>query len=264
MADFDRKKPSIARVYDYWLGGKDNFAADRELGDRLVRIGPELPDMVRENRELLTRAVSWSAGQGIDQFIDLGCGLPTAPNTHDTARLIAPEAKIAYVDNDPVVINHLRVMLPRDPAIAVIDGDVDDPDAILAEVGKLIDPARPACLLMGALLHFYETGAARDLAARYISVLAPGSYVVLTAGYMPPGPDAERFLAIYSAGPSSLYIHQPEDLLSFVHGLEILPPGVADAQVWRPGWEKVPDVAPRAIWMNGLMARVPKRLGSLK
>ncbi|HVT67794.1 MAG TPA: SAM-dependent methyltransferase, partial [Trebonia sp.] len=107
MVDFDASKPSIARVYDYLAGGRDNFAADRALADRLVTIAPSVPEAVRENRAMLSRAVRWSAERGIRQFIDLGGGLPTDPGTHQTARLVVPEARVAYVDNDPVVILHL-------------------------------------------------------------------------------------------------------------------------------------------------------------
>lgn len=257
MGEIDPNKPSIARIYDYWLGGKDNYAADRRVGQRMMRFAPEMPVAVRENKQMLTRAVDWSARQGITQFIDMGCGLPTSPGTHETARQVAPEAKVAYVDNDPVVINHLTVLLPKDPAIAVVDGDIFDFAAILAEVGKLIDPVQPACLLMGALVHFFERYVARDLVARYVSALAPGSYVVLTAGWMPPGPDAERASSVYSSGGRRGYAHSPEDLVSFLDGLEIVPPGVADTRVWRPGQKATDTPAKRTIWINGVMARVP-------
>jgi S-adenosyl methyltransferase len=258
VADFDRNKPSIARVYDYWLGGKDNFAADRDLGDQMMSIAPEIPDMVRENRAMLTTAVSWAAAQGISQFIDLGCGLPTEPSTYATAQATAPDAKVAYVDNDSLVISHLTALLHKDPAVAVIDRDVDDSGTVIAGVSKLIDLSRPACLVLAALLHFYTPDAARDLVARYVPALAPGSYVVLTAACVRPGPAADRLVAMYSAGPHPVYIHSAEDLASFAGGLEVVPPGVVDARAWRPGGDTVPDPAPRGVWMNGVMARVPE------
>lgn len=257
MADFDRNKPSIARVYDYWLAGKDNFAADRELGEQMMNIAPEIPDMVRENRAMLTTAVSWAAAQGITQFIDLGCGLPTEPSTHTTARAYIADAKVAYVDNDPIVISHLTALLHQDPTATVIDCDMDDTSAVLTGVSKLIDLSRPACLMLGSVLHFYTADEARDLIARYASALAPGSFVVLTATCLRPGPAADRLVAMYSAGPHPAYIHSAEDLAWFADGLEVLPPGVVDARVWRPGWDTVPDPTPRGVWMNGLMARVP-------
>ena len=257
MRDFDRNKPSIARVYDYWLGGKDNFGADRDLGDQLMGIAPEIPDMVRENRAMLVTAVRWAAGQGLTQFIDLGCGLPTEPSIHATAQADGLDAKVAYVDNDPIVISHLTAMLHKDPAVAVIDCDIDDSGTVLSEVSRLIDLSRPACLVLGSVLHFYTKDEARDLVARYVSALAPGSFVVLTTVGLRPGPAADRMVAMYSAGPHPAYIHSPEDLTSFTGGLEVLPPGVADARAWRPGWDTVPEPAPRGVWMNGIMARVP-------
>lgn len=259
MADFDAAKPSIARVYDYWLDGKDNFPSDRDLGDRLMALLPELPAMVRENREFLTRAIGWAAGQGVGQFIDLGCGLPTEPSTRDSARAAVPDASVVHVDNDPVVINHLVAELHADREAAVLDADVADTRAVLAAASELIDLSRPTCLVLGALVHFYGTNEAHDLVASYTSALAPGSYVVLSAGCLRPGPDSQRVVEIYSAGPSPLHVHSPEDLVSFLAGLEVMPPGVADARVWQPGWDSVPDPAPRGVWMNCLMAQVPER-----
>lgn len=255
MADFDPSKPSIARVYDYLLGGKDNFAADRQVAGQLVSVAPSVPDMVRENRELLGRAVTWAATQGVSQFIDLGSGLPTEPSTHECARAAVPEALVAYVDNDPVVISHLTALLCKDKAAVVVDQDVNDPAAVLGEVAGLIDLSRPVCLLMGALLHFYEPDAARDLVDRYVSALAPGSCVVLTVCEAAPGPDADQLVKIYSSGPHAVRIHSVEDFTSFFGDLDILPPGVRDARTWRPDWERVPDPAPRGVWTYGAMAR---------
>ena len=255
MADFDRNKPSIARVYDYWLGGKDNFAADREIADQLIEIAPEIGLMVRENRELLTRAVSWAAEQGISQFIDLGCGLPTEPSTQQSAQAVRPGARVACIDNDPVVISHLTAMLYQDPAVLVVDADLNDTGAVLGEAAALIDFSQPACLLMGSLLHFYEPDTARDLVARYAAALAPGSYVVISVCMAAPSPEAERGVKIYSSGPHPVRLHSVEELTSFFGDLELIPPGVADARTWRPGWETVPDPAPRLVWTCGGIAR---------
>ena len=193
MADFDPKRPSIARVYDCFLGGKDNFEADRAVADQLAAMAPAIPLAVRENRELVARAVRWAAEQGVSQFIDLGCGLPTEPSTHQAARDVVPGARVAYADNDPVVASHLTAMLHQDPAAVVVDGDVSDPAAILAAVAGLIDLSRPVCLVMGALLHFYDRESARGLAARYTAALAPGSYAVLSVVAAAPGPDTDRW-----------------------------------------------------------------------
>ena len=183
MADFDPRTPSIARVYDYILGGKDNFAADREVADRLMAAAPLTVEVSRENRQFLARAVTWAAGQGIGQFIDLGCGMPTVPNTHETAQAIIPAARVAYIDNDPVVLTHLRALAEHgNPGVTVVNGDVREPDAIIGAIQDDIDLEAPACLLMGYLLHFFAPGDARDLVASYVARLAPGSYVVLSVG----------------------------------------------------------------------------------
>jgi len=255
VPDFDPRNPSIARVYDYILGGKDNFAADRVLAERLTEIGPSIPDAVRENRAMLARAVQWAAGQGVRQFIDLGCGMPTEPSTHQTARLVAADAKVAYIDNDPVVITHLGALLCKDKAVAIIEGDVGDVDTILGAVPEVIDLSQPVCLVMGALLHFYERAQARALVARYAAALAPGSYVVFSVFEAAPGPDTDQMVKMYSAGPHSVSIHSLADLVSFAEDMELLPPGVADARTWRPGWERVPDPAPRGVWIYAAMAR---------
>jgi hypothetical protein len=162
VADFDPRTPSIARVYDYLLDGKDNFAADREVAQRLLAVAPLAAEVTRENRQFLARAVTWTAGQGIRQFIDLGCGMPTAPNTHETARAIDAGARVAYLDNDAVVLSHLRALAAKgDPGVTVVDGDVREAAAVLQAVAAGIDLSAPACLLMGFLLHFFAPGAAR-------------------------------------------------------------------------------------------------------
>ena len=199
MADFDPTKPSIARIYDYLLNGKDNFAADREVARRLLDVAPLSVAVIRENRQFLTQAVTWAATAGISQFIDLGCGMPTAPNTHQTARAVTAGARVAYVDNDPVVLSHLRALTAHgDPAVTVVDGDVREADKILGAVGAGIDLTAPACLLVGFLLHFFEPGDARDLMARYVPSLAPGSCVVLSAGRADAATiEASRFMSCH-------------------------------------------------------------------
>jgi hypothetical protein len=257
VADFDTARPSIARVYDYLLGGKDNFAVDRDLADQLTAIAPAVPLMVRENRELLTTAVRWVAGQGVSQFVDLGCGMPTEPSTAQSALDIVPDARVVYIDNDPIVVSHLTTLVRTDPAAVIVDGDVNDPDAILGKVAGAVDLARPVCLLMGALLHFYDPEAARDLVALYTSALAPGSYAVLTVCAAAPGPDADKLVALYSSGPHPVRIHTAGQLAGFFGDLELMPPGVADARAWRPGWDTVPQPPPRGVFTLGGMARVP-------
>jgi len=255
VPDFDVTKPSIARVYDYVLGGKDNFAADRAMAEQVVAMVPSIPPTVRENREVVARAVRWAAEAGISQFIDLGCGLPTEPSTHQSAREIVPGARVAYVDNDPVVINHLMAQLGKDQETVVVDGDVADTQAILGKVRGHIDLSRPVCLVIGALLHFYDAEAARDLAGRYTAALAPGSYCAASVLAAAPGPDTDQLISFYSSGTHPAYLHSVADFAGFFGDLDLVPPGVADARTWRPGWESVPDPDPRGTWMYAGMGR---------
>jgi hypothetical protein len=256
VADFNPATPSIARVYDYWLGGKDNFAADRELADRLTELVPSTPVTLRENKEFLRLSVPWVASQGIRQFIDLGAGMPTSPATHETARVAGPGLRVAYVDNDPVVLAHLNALAATgNPGVTAVNADVREPDAVLAAVAEGIDLNEPACVIMGSLLHFFSAETARDLVARYTKPLAAGSYLILSMG-IASGEAAEKFFRLYSGGPSKLYQHAPEDFAGFFGPLEVLPPGIVDARAWQPGREDVPAPAPRDGWMIVGIARV--------
>ena len=187
MPEFNPNTPSVARVYDYVLGGKDNYAADREVADRLLTIVPLIADMAVENRQFLSRAATWAANQGISQFIDLGCGLPTTPNTHQSVQSVNGCARVAYIDNDPVVIRHLQALFAHgNPGVSVVDADVSDVSTVLDGVRDGLDLSAPACLLIGYLLHFYPAGAARDLVAKYASALPPGSCVKEVTGFFGP------------------------------------------------------------------------------
>jgi hypothetical protein len=256
VADFDPANPSIARVYDYFLGGKDNFASDRAVAEQLISAFPSIPPVARGNKAMLTRAARWAAEQGITQFIDLGCGMPTEPSTQQTVQAVVPDARVAYVDIDPVVLSHLASLHYEDPAALVVDRDAGDAEAVLEEVAGFIDLGRPVCLLMGALLHFYEPEAARDLAGRYTAALAPGSHIVLTVVAANPGPDTDELVKMYSSGPHPMYVHSAEEFASFFGDLEMVPPGVADVRTWRPGWDIVPELEPLPVWGYAGMARI--------
>jgi O-methyltransferase involved in polyketide biosynthesis len=243
VPDFDPRTPSIARTYDYLIGGKDNFAADREAGDRLIEVFPAVVRAARENRQFLARAVTWAANQGVGQFIDLGCGMPTAPSTHESARAVNPGARVAYVDNDPVAVSHLRAVAAKgNPGVTAVDGDVGDADAILAAVSPGLDPAEPACLIMGLLLHFYDPDTARSLVARYSATLAPGSYLVISMAHG-NGADGERWFSAYSAGPAPARNYSVAEITALFDGTELVPPGVVDARQWHPGRSDLPALA---------------------
>jgi S-adenosyl methyltransferase len=232
VADFDPATPAIARVYDYLLNGKDNFAVDREVAEKLLAVVPIAADVMRENRQFLARATKWAAGQGITQFIDLGCGMPTVPNTHGSAGSVIAGPRVAYVDNDAVVLAHLRAL--GNSGVTAIESDVREVAATLDAVSAGIDRSQPACLLMGALLHFFPADAARDLAASYVAALAPGSYVVLSVG-RGDGDAANQGFRAYSAGGNQSYNHSVADFTSFFGDLTLVPPGIVDARQWHPG-----------------------------
>ena len=232
----DSRRPNIARVYDYWLGGKDNFEADRAEAEKLLLVFPGMRQLVRENREFIARAVNWTAGQGIGQFIDLGAGLPTSPATHESARAVRPDATVAYVDNDPMVVSHARALLADgSDGLAALQGDLRDPAGILAspELLAVIDPGQPACLILAAVLHLMEAGPAAEVAAEYIRALAPGSYVIITTARYDDPVLGDRIVHEYSAG--TFYNHSPQEAATFFRGLELIPPGLANGRTWRAG-----------------------------
>jgi O-methyltransferase involved in polyketide biosynthesis len=247
VADFDPSTPSIARVYDYLLGGKDNFAVDRDVAQKLLAVAPIAAEVMRENRQFLARATRWAAENGIRQFIDLGCGMPTAPSTHQVAQAVASDAHIAYVDMDAVVLAHLRALAAQgNPGVTVVDGDVRDVPVILDAIGPGIDLARPACLSMGALLHFFTPDDARDLVARYVAALAPGSYVVLSVGRADGDGESQGFGTYSSAGAAQAYNHSVAEFTSFFGPLTLVPPGVIDARAWHPDDDEADPPSQRA------------------
>ena len=251
MEPFDPTKPNIARVWDYWLGGKDNFAADRELAEKMLAVHPVSAQMARENRQFLGRAVSYVAARGIDQFIDVGAGLPTALNTHDIARSVNPQARVAYVDNDPIVISHARSLLAKSPGVIAVPGDMRTPEQILADASltELIDLAEPACVILSAILHFADAGKARDVAAAFARALAPGSYVIISVG-SGSRTEGENFTSAYTAAP--IYIHAQEDIASFFDGLDLVPPGVVAVRLWNGGSPALDVDAPTATFIAGV------------
>jgi O-methyltransferase involved in polyketide biosynthesis len=252
---FDPSRPNIARVYNYWLGGSDNYAADREMAEQLLRISPGIADAVRANRQFIGRAVTWAAQEGIGQFIDLGAGLPTPPSVHETARAVLPGARVAYVDNDPVVISHARALLATGDGVAAVPGDLRDPAAVVAGEGLtgVIDIGRPACVILALVLHFCDAATAREITAGYISALAPGSCVVISVG----GNDdpGGRVVTTYKAG--TLYTHGREQVADFLAGLDLVQPGLCDARAWRPGWGENPAPGPGAGYVLAAVGRKP-------
>jgi SAM-dependent methyltransferase len=250
---FDPTRPNIARVWDYWLGGKENFAADRELAEKMLAVHPVSAQMARENRQFLGRAVSYVAGRGIRQFIDVGAGLPTALNTHQIARRVDPAARVAYVDNDPVVISHARSLLAKSAGVIAVPGDMHAPGPILSDAGltDLIDLTEPCCVIMSAVLHFADAPTARKVAAAFARAIAPGSYLIISVGSGNRS-EGENFTTAYTA--ARIYIHSAEEIASFFAGLELVPPGVVAVRTWS-GDDPAPNRAARTATFLGGVGR---------
>jgi O-methyltransferase involved in polyketide biosynthesis len=229
----DVTKPNIARVWDYWLGGKDNFTADRELAQKMLEVHPVSAQMARDNREFLGRAVGYVAGAGVRQFIDVGAGLPTALNTHDIAQGVDVEARVAYVDNDEMVISHARSLLATSSRVVAVPGDMRSPESILADEGltSLIDLAKPVCVILSGVLHFTDAETARRVATTFSKALVSGSYLIISCGWGNPS-EEKSFTSAYSA--ARVYIHSPDQIESFFDGLSLVPPGVVPVGFW-PG-----------------------------
>ena len=233
---FDAARPNIARAYDYLLGGKNHFAPDRELAERILAIYPGTRQMVRENRRFLARALDHVLAQGITQYVDLGAGLPTSPAVHEIVHRYDTTAAVAYIDNDPVVINHLHALAASGHNhVQPVPADLTSPAATLAAITAtgLIDAGKPVCLILAMVLHFLDAAAARDLVSAYLAELAPGSHVIITVAR---GDESigKEITSAYDA--ASLYNHSPEQVTSFFTGLDLIDPGITDARAWQPGW----------------------------
>ena len=252
----DTGAPNIARVYDYWLGGKDNYAADRAEAERLIAVYPRLPFLARQSRLFLARAVQWLAEQGVTQFLDLGCGLPTGQNTHEVAQAVHPGCRVAYVDADPIVVTHARALLCG-PGVAAIRGDMAEPGAILADVRaqRLINLAEPTAVILAMVLHFFDAAAARDIVATLARAVAPGSYVVFSVG---SGDErtGDALTREYRAG--TLHNHSLAQMAAFVEDLELIPPGVTDAMAWMPGLPSQPRRPQSGGHILAAVARKPE------
>jgi hypothetical protein len=238
LRDFDASIPHSARIWNYWLGGKDNFQADRDAGDAFLEVYPEQRDKARACRFYLARAVRYLALEaGVRQFLDVGTGLPTADNTHEVAQRVAPESRIVYVDNDPLVLAHARILLTSSPegVTNYIDADLHDPEAILAEAGRTLDLDQPvALLLIGVLGHVADYDEARSIVRRLLAGLPPGSYLVQCDG---DDTSPEYIAAIEQyrdEGGVPYNVRSHEEIAGFFEGLELIEPGVVPIPQWRP------------------------------
>lgn len=262
----DTTRPSIARVYDYALGGKDNFEVDRLAYQAMLAVDPALPQMAREHRDWSQRVIRWLARDvGIEQFLDCGSGLPTMENTHQSAQRHNPDALVVYVDNDPVVIMHGRVLLADDSNSRFVGADLNHPDELLdrPEIASFLELDEPVALILCAAIHHIDKlDEERRVLGRYVDRLASGSYVVLTHAHNPgDGGEASRFAermeAAYRSTSATTHWRSREEIESLFEGLELVEPGLVPLHQW---WPQGPSLRPRSALFElalGAVARKP-------
>jgi S-adenosyl methyltransferase len=238
-AGLDPTIPNAARMYDYYLGGKDNFAADRQAAGQVLAVAPEIAPLSRANRAFLGRAVEFLAKAGIRQFIDIGTGLPTQRSVHEVARETHPGAAVVYVDNDPVVCTHARALVGGLARTAVVQADMRRPADILGcdAMRNLINFAEPVALLFLSVLHFItDDQEAAGIVAAFGAAMAPGSYLVIshTSQGSASAHARDSGLAIYARSSAPVSLRQPEEIARLFGGFELIPPGLVDVALWRP------------------------------
>jgi hypothetical protein len=256
-ATIDSSVPHPARRYNYWLGGKDNFAADRESADAIERKFPGMRAGIRANRDALGRMTRYlTAEAGIRQFLDIGTGLPTADNTHEVAQRIAPETRVLYVDNDPLVMSHARALLNSTPegVTDYVEADLRDPDAILAapQLRAALDLSQPVALMLVAILHFIPgPDVARGLVKRLLDELPSGSYLAathFTLDFMPPHEQA-IYRQMLDSGMSDVWPRDRAEFTALFDGLDLIDPGVVLVSDWRSdGTAEAVDPSRISIW----------------
>ncbi|MBE1491741.1 O-methyltransferase involved in polyketide biosynthesis [Plantactinospora soyae] len=256
----DTTIPHSARTWNYWLGGKDNFAIDRQVGDQIREIYPDIVDIARNSRAFLGRAVRHLVGEaGVRQFLDIGTGLPTADNTHEVAQRLDPSCRIVYVDNDPLVLVHARALLvgAAEGATAYIDADVRNPDKILAIAAETLDFDQPVAIMMLGILGQVLDDTEADAIVRLLLAAVPsGSYLVFEDGTRMVHPEAADRAARLRAEAGDPYrLRSPEEAARFFEGLHLLEPGIVSVTRWRPA--PGPDGPPAEVDALGAVGRKP-------
>jgi len=234
---FTTARANVARMYAHWLGGKDSFEADRSAADSVLVKFPEIAEVARANRAFLARAVRHVAQQGVRQFIDFGAGLPASPNVHEIAREHVPDARVVYLDHDPVVLSHARALLATDEHIAVVAGDVRNPAEAMTDpaLAQLISNTEPICVILGSVLHFLAADKADAAVAWFRDWMAPRSYLVISAGTS-TGTDPELVRQLQAAFGDAAPVtgRSAGEIAAWFDGLAVARPGVVDVWAWRP------------------------------
>jgi hypothetical protein len=250
---FDTSVAHVARVYDYWLGGKDNFAVDRAAGDQAIAAYPDIVYSVRANRAFLARTVRYlAADAGIRQFLDIGTGIPTANNTHEVAQAVAPGCRVVYVDNDPIVLAHARALLTSGPGgfTAYIDADLRDTGKILDVASETLDFSRPVAVVLMAILHLIGDGDdPYGTVAKLIDAVPPGSYLAMShiASDIEPEARGKAKERVSRLALVEQTYRTHAEVMQFFDGLEMVEPGLVRVQEWRPGSE-IEAKSPAALW----------------
>ncbi|WP_030607908.1 SAM-dependent methyltransferase [Streptomyces fulvoviolaceus] len=260
----DTSRPHPARVYDWWLGGKDNYPVDEALARKILEVDGTVLRGARANRRFMHRAVRTVAEAGIRQFLDIGTGIPTEPNLHQVAQSVAPEAKVVYADNDPIVLRHAQALLhgSAEGSTDYVHADIRDVDTLLAQAGESLDFTQPIALSLVALTHYLNDDPDGDdvhgLLKRYVDVLAPGSYVILSQVTPDLSPeDVEKATQHFHRSGVPFHPRPLVEFSRFFDGLELLGPGVIPAYGWRPEAE---DVAAQAEGIVPVYAGVARKL----
>ncbi|MGH3825181.1 MAG: SAM-dependent methyltransferase [Pseudonocardiaceae bacterium] len=252
--------PHTARAWNYWMGGKDNYEVDRTVGDALAEVYPDIVTMAKQSRQFLIRAVRFLAGEaGMRQFLDIGTGLPTMQNTHEVAQQIAPESRIVYVDNDPLVLMHARALLRNTTPEGVttyVDADFHDPDLIISDVRNVLNFNRPiAVMFMGVLGHCAGFDEMRSIVARVMAAVPSGSYLVLWDGTDDDEAYVEACMKWAETGAVPYIVRSTEQVGQCFEGLEMVDPGLVQITQWRPDTAEVGKVQPISAY--GGVARKP-------
>ncbi|MFB4312747.1 SAM-dependent methyltransferase [Actinomadura sp. 21ATH] len=259
MAGIDTSVPHSARIWNYWLGGKDNFPVDQEAGDRYTEVFPGIVQVARVSREFLGRAVRHlAAEEGVRQFLDIGTGLPTEDNTHQVAQRVAPESHIVYVDNDPLVLVHARALLTSRPegATHYVDADLHDPEDIIRQARRHLDFGRPvALMLMGIMGHVADDAEALSIVRRLVAELPSGGYLVLEDGTDTDEAFLEAQKGYDDTGAVPYRLRSPERIARFFEGLDPLEPGIVSLPHWKP--DPSPLGPPPKAHAYGGVARKP-------
>lgn len=251
---FDPTVAHPARVYDYWLGGKDNFEADRIAGEQAIDAYPAICGSARANRAFLARAVSYLAAQrGIRQYLDIGAGLPSAPNTHEVAQSIAPRARVVYVDNDPMVVCHARALLAGSPPgiTAHLDADLRDTGTTLARAAEVLDFTKPFAVMLLAVLEYIPgLDEIHQILGKLVAAMPPGSFLVIShaASDISPTRMAEMTRRLNGHLGGASYAGRPRDVVAgFFDGLDLVDPGVVKVAQWHPQ-SQIQSARPASHW----------------